>query len=112
MLWSKIGLATFLDKKTADDAVKNKIMWNKELAVELRKLTIGKFEKGKIHSSFIDTIWGADLADMLLSSKFDKGICFLLCVIDIYSIFILTILVLFLWKIKNVLQLLMLFKKH
>ena len=40
----------------------------------------------KVHSSFIDNIWGADLADMqLLLSKFNKGIRFLLCVIDIYS---------------------------
>ena len=28
---------------------------------------------------------GADLADMLLISKFNKGIRFLLCVIDIFS---------------------------
>ena len=28
---------------------------------------------------------GADLADMQLISKFKKGICFLLCVIDIFS---------------------------
>ena len=28
---------------------------------------------------------GADLADMQLISKFNKGICFLLCVIDIFS---------------------------
>ena len=29
---------------------------------------------------------GVDLADMQLISKFDNRICFLLCVIDIYSI--------------------------
>ena len=28
---------------------------------------------------------GADLADMQLISKFNKGICFSLCVIDIFS---------------------------
>ena len=32
-----------------------------------------------------DNIWGADLADMQLISKFDIGSIFLLCVIDIYS---------------------------
>ena len=37
------------------------------------------------HSSFTDNIWGADLADMELISKFNKGFRFLLCVIDIYS---------------------------
>ena len=39
----------------------------------------------KVQSPFIDNIWGADFANMQLISKFNKGICFLLCVIDIYS---------------------------
>ena len=39
----------------------------------------------KAHSFFINNIWGAELALMQLLSKFYKGICFLLCVIDIYS---------------------------
>ena len=34
---------------------------------------------------FVDNIWGADLADVSLMSKFNKGICFLLYVIDIFS---------------------------
>ena len=38
-----------------------------------------------MQSSFIDNIWGADLADMQLISKCNKGVRFLLCVIDIYS---------------------------
>ena len=41
--------------------------------------------KRKVHSPFIDNIWGADLVDMQLISKFDKGIRFLLCIIDIFS---------------------------
>ena len=32
-----------------------------------------------------DNIWGADLADMQLIGKFNKGFRFLLCVIDIFS---------------------------
>ena len=36
-------------------------------------------------STFINTIWDADLADMQLITKFNIGIRFLLCVIDIYS---------------------------
>ena len=39
---------------------------NKEFAEELRKPIIRKFEKEKVHSSFIDNIWGATLADMQL----------------------------------------------
>ena len=38
-----------------------------------------------MYSSFRDNIWGADLADMQLISKFNKGFRFLLCVIDIFS---------------------------
>ena len=35
--------------------------------------------------SILDNIWGADLADMQLISKFNKGIRFLLCVTIIFS---------------------------
>ena len=44
-----------------------------------------KFRKKKVQSFFMDKTWGADLAHMLLISKFNKGIRFLLCVINIYS---------------------------
>ena len=46
---------------------------------------IKNFKKGKVHSSFRDNIWGVDVADMELLSKFNKGFRFLLCVIDIFS---------------------------
>ena len=46
---------------------------------------IRKFEKSKVHSSFIVNTWHADLANMQLISTFNKGIRFLLCVIDIFS---------------------------
>ena len=45
-------------------AVKNKNMPNEEMAEELHKPTIRKFEKRKVYTSFTDNIWGADLADM------------------------------------------------
>ena len=38
-----------------------------------------------MYSSFRDNIWGADLANMQLLSKYNKGYKFLLCIIDIYS---------------------------
>ena len=41
------------------------------------------FNRRKVHSLFIDNIWGIDLADMQLISKFKKGFRFLLCVTDI-----------------------------
>ena len=57
----------------------------RELAEELHKPITRKFNKRKVQSPFINNIWGADLADMQLISKFNKGFRFLLCVIHIYS---------------------------
>ena len=58
---------------------------NQQLAEELPKPIIRKFEKKKVHAAFKDNIWGADLADMQLLNKYNKGIRFLLCAIDIFS---------------------------
>ena len=58
---------------------------NQQLAEELHKPITKTFVKRKVHSPFTENIWGADLADMQLISKFNKGICFLLCVIDVCS---------------------------
>ena len=44
-----------------------------------------QFERRKNYSSFKDNIWGADLADMELINKYNKGIRFLLGVIDLFS---------------------------
>ena len=38
-----------------------------------------------MYSSFKDNIWCADLADMQLLSKYNKGIRSLLCAIDLFS---------------------------
>ena len=82
------GLASmvckFFDKNTADSG--NKPMpQNEQLAAELHEPIIRKFKKGKVYSAFKDNIWGADLADMQLISKLNKGFIFLLCVIYIFS---------------------------
>ena len=58
---------------------------NEQLAEELRKAIIRKLKKRKVHAAFKDNIWDVDLADMQLLSKYNKGIRFLLCVIDIFS---------------------------
>ena len=55
------------------------------LAEELQITITRKFENKKLYSSFKDNILGANLADLLLITKFNKGIRFLLCVIDVYS---------------------------
>ena len=38
-----------------------------------------------MYSSFKDNIWGVDLADVQLLSKFNKGFRFLLCFINTFS---------------------------
>ena len=60
---------------------------NKKLSEELLKPIIRNFNKRKVHSPFVDNIWGADLADMQLINKLRliKGIRFLLCVIDLIT---------------------------
>ena len=73
----------FFDKKTKGSGVKS-ILQNEQLSEELRKPVIEKFKKRKVYSAFKDNIWGADLADIQLISKFNKGFRFLLCDIDIF----------------------------
>ena len=58
---------------------------NEQLAEERHKTIIRKFKKRKVYSAFKDNIWAADLADMQLLSRYNKGIKFLLCVFDIFS---------------------------
>ena len=54
----------FFDKNFSSRAIKNENRSNKELTEELHKPIIRTFKKRKVHSSFIDNIWGTDLADM------------------------------------------------
>ena len=75
----------FDKKSTGGGIVNNEIKQNLQLAEELYKPIIRKLKKRKVYSGFKDNIWGADLADMQLISKFNKGLRFLLCVIDIFS---------------------------
>ena len=82
------GLASmvykFFDKKSEGSRIVNN-KENIQLAEELHKPIIRKFEKRKVYSGFKDNIWRVDLTDMQLISKFNKGFRFLLCIIDIYS---------------------------
>ena len=65
-------------------AIKNENISSKELTEELHEPII-KISRKKVRFPFINNTWGADLADMQLTNKFNKGICFWLCAIDIYS---------------------------
>ena len=88
------GLASmvykFFDSEVSGSGAKL-IPQNEQLANELHKPIIRKFEKRKVYSTFKDNIWGVDLADMQLLSKYIKGIRSLLCVIDVFSKYALVI---------------------
>ena len=87
------GLASmvykFFDKKSKGSGAKHVNIkftpQNQQLAEELHKSIIRKFEKRKVHAAFKDHVWGAASADMQLLSKYNKESRFLLCVIDIFS---------------------------
>ena len=81
------GLASmvykFFDKKSSGSGVDAEP--NYQLANELHRQIIRKFKKQKVYSLFRDNIWGVDLADMQSLSKYNKGIKYLLCAIDLFS---------------------------
>ena len=81
--------ASFMEKSAKGSGVttlaNKSVSQSQQLAEELHKAIIRKIKKRKVHSAFEDNIWGADLADMQLISRYNKRIRFLLCVIDIFS---------------------------
>ena len=74
----------FFDKKSSGSGISTN-EFNYQLANELRKPIIKKFNQRKVYSSFKDNIWGVDLADMQSLSKFNKEFKYLLCAIDLFS---------------------------
>ena len=82
-------------------------MSDQQLAEELNKWIIKKFNKRNVQSLFIVNVWGVDLTDTHLISKFNKGIVF--CYVLV--IFSVNTHGLFLRKIKKELQLPIFFKK-
>ena len=84
------GLASMVykcfDKKSkGSGTANNEIKQNLQLAKELHKPIIRNFKKRTVYSGFKDNIRGADLADMQSLSKYNKGIKYLLCAIDLFS---------------------------
>ena len=81
------------DKKSKGSGVIDKIKQNQspldlathQLPEELHKPIIRKLKKKNVYSGSKDIICRADLADMQLISKFNKGFRVLLCVIDNFS---------------------------
>ena len=78
--------ALLADKSTKGSGVNSKLTpQNQQLAKELHNLLLKNLKKERYTQHLKDNIWGADLADMQLLSRYNKGIRFLLCVIDIFS---------------------------
>ena len=75
----------FFDKKFSGRGANMPLEFNEELAKELHNTIIRKFKKRTVFSGSKDNIWGANLTDMHLISKFNKGFRFILCVIDTFS---------------------------
>ena len=65
--------ASLTDKSVSGSGVNIPLEFNEQLAEELHKPIIRNFKKRTVYSGFKDNIWGADLADMQLISKFNKG---------------------------------------
>ena len=64
----------FFNERTKESGINNKenLLINLQLAEELHKPIIKNFKRRKVYSSFKDNIWGADLADMQLITKYNK----------------------------------------
>ena len=86
-------VSNFFDKKPKGSGVTtlgNKsaiksIPQNEQLAEEIHKPIIKKFKERKVYSAFKDNIWGVDLIDMQLISKFNKEFRFLDDIISKYA---------------------------
>ena len=63
--------AFLADECASGGAIKNENVSNIELTEELHKPIIKKFKERKVQSPFVDNMWGADLANMQLISKFN-----------------------------------------
>ena len=61
--------------------------WHSLLAAELHKPVKRNFPKRRVLSNGIDEIWAADLVEMGKFSQWNKGIRYLLMVIDVFSKF-------------------------
>ena len=59
--------------------------WSQQLADELHKPITRNFQKRSVVSNGIDDIWAADLVEMQKFSRWNKGIKYLLMVIDVFS---------------------------
>ena len=79
-----------LDKSIISKLIGTKVKFGmgvkkKSLAEELHKPMRRKFKRRRVLINGIDKIWAADLVDMQAFSKFNRGVKYLLAVIDVCS---------------------------
>lgn len=67
---------TFFDKKAGDTSTQigTGVPENQELAKGLHRFITIKCERAKVHWLYWDNIWAADLANIQLIDKYNKGI--------------------------------------
>ena len=58
---------------------------NEQVAKELHKAVIKKFNRRKFYARFKDNIWAADLAERGSLSYKNQNVKYLLCVIDVFT---------------------------
>ena len=61
---------------------------NEQLAKELHKPLIKKFQRKKVYARFKDNIWAADLAKMRSLAFRNKNVKYLLCIVDVFTKYI------------------------
>ena len=79
-----------LDKSIVSKPIGTKVKFGmgvkkKSLAEELHKPIRRKFKRRRVLVNGIYKIWAADLVDMQAFSKFNRGVKYLLAVIDVFS---------------------------
>ena len=83
--------SSFLIKKSSGSGVdtslanKSATELNYQLTNQSHRQIIRKFNIIKVYSSFRDDIWGVDLAGMQSLRKYNTGIKYLLCEIDLFN---------------------------
>ena len=83
-----MGLKNDCNKSDRSKTERSKnVAWSSPLATELHKPVIKNFPKRKVYVNNIDKIWAADFVDMQAFSKFNRGVKYLLTVINVFSKF-------------------------
>ena len=88
--WREVLFLRLSRRKSASDGGEKNdtlsgITWSSQLADQLHKPIIKNFLKRKVYMNGIDKIWAADLVEMQAFSEFNRGVKYLLTVIDVIS---------------------------